>query len=236
MVTTWQDDVSDDADGLETSSVSLFEGDTGGLSLSQRQTLVALLKHRYISAEHHPREWRTLLEDPAVIRSRLNDLFLDLRLEPQYQVAFKHQATPEGGGRFPTLLHDVAYSREETILLVFLRQRYRSERAAGHDAVLVDSDELVAQVAGYRPPHATDHAGDAKRAQNAVINIERARVLLKTADPDRYRISPAIEVVLPLERLAELLEWLMNETEISAVAPLSDRRDDGGATTNAADL
>jgi hypothetical protein len=34
-------------------------------------------------------------------------------------------------------------------------------------------------------------------------------VRLKTSDPDRFRISPVIEVLLPVERLAELLEWLV---------------------------
>jgi hypothetical protein len=61
------------ADGdLEPSSLSLFEGDEGGLALDQRKALVSLLKHRYISGARQPTEWRTLVESEIVLRSRLS--------------------------------------------------------------------------------------------------------------------------------------------------------------------
>ncbi|MGH3905927.1 MAG: DUF4194 domain-containing protein [Pseudonocardiaceae bacterium] len=199
-------------DGLleyaEETSVSLFEGDNGGLSLDQRKCLVVILKQRYISNEQHPKEWRALTEDVTAIRSRLNDLFLDLHLDTAYEVAYKYQATPEGEGRFSTLLHDTAYSREETILLVFLRQRFRSERSAGHDIVLVDREELHFYVSHFRPEHATNVAGDQRRVEGAVDSLIKAKILLKTADVDRLRIAPVIEVLLPMERLASLLDWM----------------------------
>lgn len=192
-------------------SFSLFEGDEGGLSLAQRRTLVLLLKHRYISAALQPAEWQTLLGSQTLLRSRLNDVFLDLHIDLHYEVAFKRQAVAEGGDRFPTLLHDVAYTREETILLVLLRQRFRSERAGGQEIVLVDRDNLVENVAHFRPEHATDRSGDARRAMAAVDSLAKARVLLKTSDADRFRVSAVIEVLLPVERLGELLEWLVGQ-------------------------
>jgi hypothetical protein len=192
-------------------SFSLFEGDEGGLTVEQRRTLVLLLKHRYISAALQPAEWRTLLASQSLLKSRLNDLFLDLHVDLHYEVAFKRQAVGEGGDRFPTLLHDVAYTREETILLVLLRQRFRSERASGVDIVIVDRDNLVENVAHFRPEHATDRFGDARRATAAVDSLAKARVLLKTSDPDRFRISAVIEVLLPIERLGELWEWLVEQ-------------------------
>src|SRR4051794_26060136 len=81
-------------DGLETSTLSYFEGDEGGLSLDQRRALVALMKNRYISAAQNSHEWRTLVEDPAPIKSRLNDMFLDLHLDRHNEVAHKRQAVP----------------------------------------------------------------------------------------------------------------------------------------------
>ena len=36
-------------------------------------------------------------------------------------------------------------------------------------------------------------------------------MLLKTPDPDRFRISPIIEVLLPIEKLRELWTWLMTQ-------------------------
>ena len=204
-----------------TASFSLFEGDEGALTVQQRKTLVLLLKHRYISAAGQPTAWRILLESTSLLKSRLNDMFLDLHVDYNYEVAFKRQAMPEGGQSFPTLLHDVAYTREETILLVLLRQRFRSERANGQDIVLVDRDNMQGNVAQFRPEHATDRSGDARRAAGAVESLVKARVLLKTSDPDRFRISPVIEVLLPVERLAELLEWLVAENR-GEVAPVTD--------------
>ena len=62
-------------------SVSLFEGDEGGLELAQRQTLVTLLKQRFISARTHPRDWPVLVQHERLLRGRLNDLFLDLMID-----------------------------------------------------------------------------------------------------------------------------------------------------------
>jgi hypothetical protein len=223
-------DVTDVTDTVEDNpeSFSLFEGDEGGLTVEQRRTLVLLLRHRYISAALQPAEWRTLLASQSVLKSRLNDLFLDLHVDLHYEVAFKRQAVGEGGERFPTLLHDVAYTREETILLVLLRQRFRSERATGVDIVIVDRDNLVDNVAHFRPEYATDRFGDARRATAAVDSLAKARVLLKTSDPDRFRISAVIEVLLPIERLTELWEWLVEQNgadEPEADAPAADGAD-----------
>jgi len=216
MTDTWTDDADGAADTEHpgdgpAESLSLFEGDEGGLSIAQRKTLVLLMKQRYISAALQPVEWRTLLAAQSLLKSRLNDVFLDLHIDLHYEVAFKRQAVAEGGDRFPTLLHDVSYSREETILLVLVRQRFRSERANGQDIVIVDRDNLVDNVARFRPENATDLSGDARRAAAAVDSLAKARVLLKTSDPDRFRVSAVIEVLLPLERLAELLQWLLNQ-------------------------
>lgn len=203
----------------EDSSLSLFEGDEGALTMEQRRTLVALLKHRYLSAERNPGEWRTLLADLPLLKSRLNDLFLDLHIDHAYQVAFKRQAVPEIGPAFPTLLHDTAYTREETILLVILRQRFRSQRSDGNGVVLVDREGLLDEIAAFRPEHATDRSGDRRRAENALATLVKARILLRTNDPERFKVAPVIEVLLPLQRLNELAEWLTRAT--------SDDPDDG---------
>jgi hypothetical protein len=208
---------ADDSADADSDSLSLFEGDEGGLSAAQRRTLVLLLKHRYISASDHPAAWRTLIASTGLIKSRLNDLFLDLHVDRHYEVAFKRQAQSEGGAAFPTVLHDTSYNREETILLVVLRQRFRSERANGHDFVIVDRDNLLEKVAHFRPAHATNRSGDAKRASAAIETLAKAQVLLRTSDPDRFRIAPVIEVLLPVQRLAELLDWLRAENGSESV-------------------
>lgn len=209
---SWLDSLTDeDADSEDSTSMSLFEGDTGGLTLPQRRTLVTLLKHRFITASKQPTEWRALLEAEQQLRSRLNDLFLDLHIDRQRQVAFKRQATPEASGRFPTLLHDNSWTREETILLIFLRTRFRSERNDGADDVIVDREDLLGQVTAFRPAHATDVAGDNRKADNAADALKRAGILIKTNDEHRLLVSPVIEVLLPVDKLQQLLDWFIRQ-------------------------
>jgi len=220
-------DPLDGVDGLgevDQASVSLWEGDEGGLDVGQRHAVVTLLKQRFISARTHPRDWAALVEHERLIRSRLNDLFLDLAIDRIREVAWKRQASSETGGRFPTLLYDGAWSREETLVLVHLRDRLRAGLAGGDTRVFVDREDIVDYIASFRPNHATDAAGDEKRARNAVISIIKAGLLIGSATDDRYEISEAVEPLLPLELLTELLEALQkaNGTEVVQAGPAYD--------------
>ncbi|MGZ4496857.1 MAG: DUF4194 domain-containing protein, partial [Nocardioides sp.] len=192
----------------EPASVSLFEGDEGGLDLAERRALVALLKQRFISARTHPQDWRALLDSEQVIASRLNDLFLELQVDRVREVAWKRQAVSETGQKFPTLLYDIAWTREETIVLVHLRDRYRAATAAGEERVHVDREDVVEYVAGFRPAHATDVSGDEKRARNAVAAVNKAGLLIGSPTDHRFEVSEAIESLLPVDRLRELLASL----------------------------
>jgi hypothetical protein len=217
-----------DDDLLDDDSVSLFEGDEGGLEYSQRRALVALLKQRFVSARTHPRDWPVLVEHERVLRSRLNDLFLDLAVDRAREVAWKRQATSETGARFPTLLYDAAWSREETLVLVHLRDRLRAGLASGDARVFIDREDLVEYVASFRPVHATDEAGDEKRARNAVVSIVKSGLLIGSATDDRFEICEAVEPLIPLELLQELLESLQraNGTEAPPEPPDDDLFDD----------
>ncbi|MEP7738857.1 DUF4194 domain-containing protein [Nocardioides sp. 31GB23] len=208
----------------EAGSVSLFEGDEGGLEHGQRHALVTLLKQRFISARTHPRDWAVLVEHERLLRSRLNDLFLDLAIDRSREVAWKRQALSETGSRFPTLLHDTAWSREETLVLVHLRDRLRSGLAGGETRVLVDREDVVDYVASFRPAHATDESGDEKRARNAVASIVKAGLLIGAVGDDRYEVSEAVEPLLPLEVLQQLLESLQRAN--SREQPVADADDD----------
>jgi len=95
--------------------------------------------------------------------------------------------------------------------MVHLRSRSRAEEASGVTRVYVDREEMLDHVASLRPDHATDQASDVRRAGNAVENLTRAGLLIGPRGGDRFEVSPAIDVVLPLERLQELLRWLQEQ-------------------------
>ncbi|MFN8212994.1 MAG: DUF4194 domain-containing protein [Candidatus Nanopelagicales bacterium] len=209
------DEISNEDEWLsvdDDGTTALFTGDCGELTFEQRATLVQILKRTYISAANNPNDWRTLVQSESLLRSRLNDMFLELVVNPRYGIAFKRQAKSDDGTSFPTLLRDTAYTKEETVLLVYLRMRYRSEQASGAETVFVDRVAMLDEVSSFRPEHATNVAGDTRKTENAIDNLIKWRVLRPTSDPERLQISSAIEVLLPVERVTELVEWLMDAT------------------------
>jgi hypothetical protein len=211
-----------DPDREATSTFALFEGDEGALALAQRKALVALLKNRFISSRTNPKEYAAIAANPRVIQARLNDLFLDLVVSRQHEVAYKRQVVSEGSTPFPTLLYDRAWGREETMLLVYLRSRYRNQSAAGVERVYVDRVDMYEYAEQHRPPSATDVAGDRKRVQNAIIAIAKSDLLIGRSDGDRFEISNAIEVLLPIPKLRELLGWLQTQNGTAPDAPDED--------------
>ncbi|OLT24318.1 hypothetical protein BJF83_24335 [Nocardiopsis sp. CNR-923] len=211
--------LSNSEDTEDRTSPAMFEEDTSTLYPEQRRCLHTLLKHRYISAERHPEQWAVLIANQDLIKSRLNDLFLELYVDRNYQVAFKRQATTETGDPLPSLLRDMSHSKEETIVMMYLRQRFFSQRQEGDNVVFVDRQAMLDEVADQRPEHATHRAMDHKRAMKAIDTLATAGVLLKTADPDRFRISPIIEVLLPVEKLRALWAWLMTQNGTDTLTP-----------------
>lgn len=203
----------------------LFEGDSGTLYPEQRRCLHALLKHRYVSAERHPEQWETLLkDDEGIIKSRLNDLYLDLRIEWEQRIAFKRRAINETGDPLPSLLREASHTKEETIVMLSLRQRYFAQRQEGDEAVFVDREAMLEEISERWPENLTNRAAALKKAGRGIDGLIRAGVLLRTSNEDRFRISPIIEVLLPVEKLHELLAWLMSQN--GAASPDQDEPDD----------
>jgi hypothetical protein len=209
------------------SRAELFDGDAGSLGIDERLCLIALLKNTFISSVEQPSHWYTLLEDEVLIKGRLNDLLLDLVIDHDREVAYKVQIRDaDGVGSVPPLLKAATYTREETALMIFLRSRYTSDRAEGHEHVLVDRDEMHAYVENLRPEHATDIAGDNRRTTNAIATLSRAHILEGRQDGNTFRVSPVIEALLPVSELTALAAWFAAQN-VGAGQPAGTDSDDG---------
>ena len=103
--------------------------------------------------------------------------------------------------------------------------------------VFVDREDIVDYVASFRPLHATDVAGDEKRARNAVASIAKAGLLIDSGTDDRFEISGAVEPLVPLELLQELLEALQQANQGDAPPPddPADLFDEDAGTDDAGD-
>lgn len=203
-------------DGIDEAELTLFEGDNGTLTFAQRRCLVHLLADFTITAAADPADWATLLRDRALITSRLHDLFLDLHVDEVSGVAFKVQVRTEASAKARVLLKDGSYTREETVLMVHLRQKHLAEKSSGAEHVVVYRDECLEQIALYRPEGATNVAGDRDRADRAVKTAERLGILQRTNDPERFIVTSVIEALLPLDQLRSLLEWFREQNSPTA--------------------
>lgn len=204
-------------DSEPASTHALFDGDEGGLELDERRALVVLLKNRFVTSESHPKEWKTIVASRQAIARRLNDLFLELKFDAKREVAYKRPVTSDTGGRdFPTLVHNTIWQREETALLVFLRVRARNDEVRGEVPSRVSEAEMLEYLRENRPESATNQVSDDRRADRAINALKSAGLLLKTNEDGEFRISPAIEPMLPAPVLNNLLTWLNVRTESGA--------------------
>ncbi|MFZ1287207.1 MAG: DUF4194 domain-containing protein, partial [Candidatus Phosphoribacter sp.] len=194
-------------------------GDCGELTMPARRALLALTKLRFISAETHPAEWQALLGSIDAIESRLNDLFLLLVIDREREVAWKQQATADGGGKFPTLLYKQTWSREATIALVYLRRRQLHAARDLLEVTMVDREEILEAIEHARPASATDHVGDRKRAEKAVDDLFSAGLLRGTKTAQRLRVARAIEALVPLDALTALHQDITTATSATEGEP-----------------
>lgn len=215
------DEISDD------SKTSLWPEDTGSLTVGARRALVLVLKRQHVWAARNPKEWAWLLKWQFEIEARLNDVFLELVVDNEREVAYKRQAGRDQGRQFTTLLHDNVYSREEAAVLLHIRDVYQREMRAGNDAAYVDKRDLVSELDYVRPERTKDHKKADGYLDNAFKSLTKDGFLLADkSDDDRLRISPVIEVLLTVERVNAFREALYVDDSTTADDPQSGMFDD----------
>ncbi|MGC0108952.1 DUF4194 domain-containing protein, partial [Ralstonia pseudosolanacearum] len=79
----------------EHKEAAIFLGDTGSLPIDTRRVLVQLLLGPSVDARRQTKLWPVLLRDETVIRSRMHELFLEVVIDHEQQVAFTRQVTSE---------------------------------------------------------------------------------------------------------------------------------------------
>ena len=236
------DAAGDTADGgfiapvaMEDDPAELFAGDTGTLDADVRRVLVRLLQRRFLLAERHRAQWRTLLENQQVIESRLHDLFVHLVVDHERGIAYKRQVR-SAELDVPVLLRDEPYTRAETLVLVHLRTVFQRERGAGETSARVDVEELEATALTYFDPDDTNVAAHQREIRTAIARLVKDGVVDEESE-GRYRVTPLVEVVLSNERLTELREWLRTRDDAGAAAGTAGDAgtDDGAPDDDATD-
>ncbi|MCS0616763.1 DUF4194 domain-containing protein [Massilia kyonggiensis] len=206
----------------------LFVNDTGELPLDTRRVLVQLLSGPSLEGRRHPRLWPVLLRDEQVIRRRLAELFLELVLDRDVQVAFTSQVAAEDLD-IPILLRRAQLTFIDSVLLLFLRQRLTQADSHGERAVIA-RDEMIENLIPYERTASTDRAGFGKRVNASIEKLKKHNILQKLrASEDRFEIAPTLKLLFSAEEIIALtaLYDRMAAGELPTLArqPLGDDED-----------
>jgi len=194
---------------------ALFEGDCGKFPLETRRVLVQLLAGPLLDAKQHVRLWPTLLIHEQVIRSHLSELFLELIVDQEQQIAFIRQADT-GELETPVLLRRTHLTFIDSVLMLYLRQILCESDTQDARAVVSEND-IHEQLMSYDKTSNTDKAGFKKRMNAAIENAKKRNILTRISGSiDRYEISPVLKLLFGAEEVIALkkqyVELLNNQS------------------------
>ncbi|WP_245827988.1 DUF4194 domain-containing protein [Sinomonas mesophila] len=212
-----------DTDG-EPASAQLWDGDAGQLRDRSRRALVQLVKGPYLSSARHANLWSALLADEAPIRSRLADMYLDLVLDLEAEVAFVRNVAAVERPDVPKVLRTAPLTFLDTALLLHLRQQLLHD--AGGSKTIVGHDEVADQLKVYQGRDKADPAGFAKRIDASWNKMVRYGLLASTSTEGRFEVSPVLRLVFGAEEIRAVQEEYRRLVGADEVEPL-DGTDDG---------
>lgn len=166
-----------------------------------RRVLVHLLQGPFLDGRRDDARYAQLLRDRAAIEARLADLFLELVVDDDAQVAFVRQSEDDADA--PKLLRRLTgMNRLDSVLLLVLRQMLLTQSSRGQRTVVSEA-ELQQALAAYRRTTSTDEAGFAKEVRAAIAKIQRAG-LLDEQGAD-YEVSPVLRLMIGPDTAREFI-------------------------------
>ena len=190
-------------DGEQGGRQPLYPGDTGELPLEARRPLVQLLSGPSVDGRRHSRLWPALLRYREQVQSRLADLFLELVMDTDAQIAFVRQADT-GELEAPILLRRTRLTYLESALLLYLRGLLADAELRGERAV-VSMPEMMEQMKLYERALNTDRAGFERRVNAAVEKVKKNSLLTAVRGSEgRFEISPTLKLLFSAEEVAAL--------------------------------
>jgi hypothetical protein len=193
-----------------------------------RRALVALLLNRYICRTRHRVAWEGILTFEDDLRARLDEMYLDLVVDHEAEVAFKRQ---QDGDDVPRVLRrEKALSRDASFVLIFLRREY-AFADPDDGPVMVTRDQIGEFLRAYREDGDSDDARFSRRVDATINTLVKPWQIL---EPDSavdylFTISP---VVVPLVGVDEMHRFEA-AFRLAAGAPRSSPPPDGDANDGA---
>lgn len=181
----------------DTPPTGLWSSDTGELKERTRRALVELIKGPYLARTRRRDLWDALLADEVMIRSRLHDLFLDVVIDREHEVAFVRPAELDGA---PEVVRTRSLTFMDTTMLLVLRQALLLEEGRGR--VFVGQDDLFDQLSVFR--NSGRDEADFRKRVNASWSNMHSLGLLHTTEEGRAEISPIVRFLIDAERVVAI--------------------------------
>jgi uncharacterized protein DUF4194 len=208
---------------------ALFASDQGKLPLEVRRLLVQMLLGPSIDARRQTKLWPVLLRHESIIRSRLHELFLELVIDREQEVAFTRQILSDEL-EIPVLLRRAPLTFLDSVLLLFLRQRLTQSDAQGERAVLA-LKEMVEYLSVFERQGNLDRAKFDRQIDNAVEKAKRHSLLQKIrGSEDRYEVSPTLKLLFPAEEIQSLADIYTKLAATAVDASSNDEEEPLGRT------
>lgn len=187
-----------DVDAATDSSAALWPTDTGTLHDRSRRALVQLLQGPYLSRDRAKENWSALLSDEKAIRSRLSDVFLELIIDRDAEVAFVRNAPLETA---PRVVRTESLTFMDTVMLLALRHALLNEEGRGR--VIVGLDELVETLQVYRTAD-RDEADFRRRVSASWGKMMNKLRVIHSVGEERAEISPVVRLLIDSDQTRAL--------------------------------
>lgn len=182
-----------------------------------RRVLVHLLQGPFLDGRRDGTRYAQLLRDRAAIEARLADLFLELIVDDDAQVAFVRQSEDDPDA--PKLLRRLTgMNRLDSVLLLILRQMLLTQSSRGQRTVVSEA-EIQQALAAYRRTTSTDEAGFAKEVRASIAKVQRAGLLDEQGDD--FEVSPVLRLMIGPDTAREFIGLYRQ----AGVGGLEDPRD-----------
>jgi hypothetical protein len=216
--------------GYDADAEAEYEDNLAGDRLPEpaRRALVSLLMHRYVSKTRHRIAWEGILASEHDLRARLDEMYLDLVVDRELEVAFKRQ---QDGDDIPRVLRrEKALSRDASFVLIFLRREYAFADPDG-GPVIISRDAIGEFLRAYREDGDGDDARFSRRVDAAINALIKPWQILEP-DPAADFLFTVSPVVVPLIGVDEMrrLEGAFRE---AAAGPVASPAPDGDVADGA---
>ena len=237
MSSSWSDISDHTGTGSDFDVEQGHHGDLSGDRLPElaRRALVSLLMNRYISRARHRAAWEGILSFENDLRARLDEMYMDLVVDQEAEVAFKRQ---QDGEDIPRVLRrEKALTRDASFVLVFLRREYAFADPDG-GPVMITREQIGEFLRAYREDGDGDDARFSRRVDAAINMLIRPWQIL---EPDPavdylFTVSPVIVPLIGADEMRSLAAAFHTASASPESPPLSNDDVAEGATGRGEDV